>query len=240
MKKEAILIVSPSKTIEVEDFEEITNDVDSFLQTHDQLQGLIVYAKEFNGWENFTALINHLTFVKNHHKYIKKIAFVTNDKILLILPLVASHFINAEIKYFSYENQEKAIKWITHPKIEEHGINVGINQVKDIFYIKMEIKGTLTHKDYEFMIPIIEETIKNVPHPKINILVNALHLQGWELEAAWDDLKFGLKHNKEFEKVAYVGTKSWEEYGIKLSNWFINGKLKYFENESSAKEWLLS
>ena len=122
----------------------------------------------------------------------------------------------------------------------EHGISVGINQHNETFYIKMSIKGTLTHEDYKIMIPVIEDTIKNVPHPKLKILVNALELDGWELEAAWDDLKFGLKHNKEFEKIAYVGHKTWEEYGIKLSNWFVSGELKYFEGESSAKEWLLS
>jgi hypothetical protein len=125
-------------------------------------------------------------------------------------------------------------------QIEEHGISIGINQLNDIFYIKMEIKGKLTHQDYTYMIPIIENTIKNTPHPKIKILVNALHLEGWELETMWDDLKFGLKHNKEFEKIAYVGSKTWEEYGIKLSNWFTSGELKFFEDELSAKKWLIT
>ncbi len=125
-------------------------------------------------------------------------------------------------------------------KIIEHGISVGINQINDMFYIKMDLKGKLTHNDYEVMIPIIEDMIKNTTHPKIKILVNALKLDGWELKAMWDDMKFGLKHNKEFEKIAYVGSKTWEEYGIKLSNWFTSGELKYFEDELIAKRWLIS
>ena len=125
-------------------------------------------------------------------------------------------------------------------QMEEHGISIGINQLNDIFYIKMDLKGKLRHKDYELMIPIIEDTIKNVPQPKIKILVNALKLEGWEMQAMWDDLKFGLKHNKEFKKIAYIGSKTWEEYGIKLSNWFTSGELKYFEDEVSAKKWLIS
>jgi hypothetical protein len=124
-------------------------------------------------------------------------------------------------------------------KITEHGISIGINQINDMFFIKMTLKGKLTHSDYEIMIPTIEDMIKNTPHPKIKILVNALNLDGWELQAMWDDIKFGLKHNKEFEKIAYVGSKSWEEYGIKLSNWFTSGELEYFEDESDAKRWLI-
>ena len=124
-------------------------------------------------------------------------------------------------------------------QVTEHGISIGINQLNEVFYIRLDLKGKLTHEDYKIMIPLIEEAIKNTPHPKIKILVNALHLTGWEMQAAWDDLKFGLKHNKEFEKIAYVGNKTWEEYGIKLSNWFTSGELKYFEDESEAKRWLL-
>jgi len=29
-------------------------------------------------------------------------------------------------------------------------------------------------------------------------------LQGWELRAAWDDFKIGLKHGGDFEKVAHL------------------------------------
>ena len=240
MEKEAILIATPKSCISVEDFDNIRKDVDLFLQTHDSIEGLIVYAKEFSGWENFSSLINHLKFVKEHHKVIKKIAFVTNDTILTFVPNIAKHFVNAQIKNFEYEDMNKAMKWIKEPQLQEHGISIGINQINKLFYIKMTIKGKLTHQDYAIMIPIIEDTIKNTPNPKIKILVNALELEGWELEAMWDDLKFGLKHNKEFDKIAYVGTKTWEEYGVKLSNWFTSGELKYFKDELSAKSWLIT
>ncbi len=240
LKDKSILILSPNSVITEKDFDNISKDVDLFLEKNNFLEGVVIYAKEFNGWENLSSLINHLKFVKDHHKYIKKIAFVTNDKILSILPQFVKHFVYAEIKTFNYEEKDNALVWIVERKSEEHGISIGINQINNIFYIKMEFKGTLTHKDYEIMIPIIEDTIKNVPHPKLKILVNALHLKGWELEAAWDDLKFGLKHNKEFDKIAYVGTKTWEEYGVKLSSWFLSGEMKFFENEHSAKEWLLN
>jgi len=240
MEEESILVATPQSSISIEDFNNIRKDVDLYLEKHNSLEGLIVYAKEFNGWENFSSLINHLKFIKEHHTLIKKVAFVSNDAVLSFLPNIAKHFVSANIKHFEYKDIRTAIKWITNPGIKEHGISIGISQINEIFYIKMDLKGCLTHQDYELMIPIIENTIKNTPHPKIKILVNALELEGWELQAVWDDIKFGLKHDKEFEKIAYIGSKNWEEYGIKLSNWFTSGELKYFEDETNAKKWLIS
>lgn len=237
-EKESILIATPKSPITVEDFNNISKDVDNYLQKHSMINGVVIYVKNFKGWENFSSLINHLKFVKNHHEFIKKLAVVTDDTILSYLPNIASHFVNAKIKHFNYIDKGKAIQWINNPKIRKHGIFIGIKKIEDNFFIKMKLEGKLTHEDYETMIPAIEDAIKNTPNAKLNILVNGLELEGWEIQAAWDDLKFGLKHSKEFNKIAYVGTKTWEEYGIKISNWFFNGEIKYFENEQSAIKWL--
>ena len=239
MEKEAILIVTPQEAIKPEDFEAVSKDVDKFLENNGCLAGVIIYVRRFSGWKNFSALVNHFKFVKEHHKFIEKVAFVTDDKVLTFLPNIARHFVSSEIKHFTYGNRRNALDWINESRInKEHGISVEIDQIGDIFYIKMDMKGTLTHKDYELMIPIIEGAIKNVSHPKLKILVNSLELDGWELEAAWDDLKFGLKYNKEFEKIAFIGGKIWEEYIVKISSWFLRGEIKFFKDELSAKNWL--
>ena len=43
-----------------------------------------------------------------------------------------------------------------------------------------------------------------VTGPKIQVLFDMTELQGWELRAAWDDFKIGLKHGGDFEKVAQL------------------------------------
>ena len=48
---------------------------------------------------------------------------------------------------------------------------------------------------------------KAVPRAKIRAYVDITELEGWELQAAWDDFKLGLKHNKEFCRVAVLGNK---------------------------------
>ena len=120
----------------------------------------------------------------------------------------------------------------------EHGISIGINRVNDLFFIKLTINGTLKHKDYELMVPLIENAIKGVKEPQIKLLVNAVDFNGWEAQAIWDDLKFSLGHLELFTKIAFVGNKQWEEYAVKISNWFMIGDIEYFEEIEKALIWL--
>ncbi len=120
----------------------------------------------------------------------------------------------------------------------KHGISIGLNRVKNYFFIKMDIIGSLTHEDYEIITPMLENALQGVEEPKISLLIDATQFDGWSLQAAWDDLKLGLKHNKDFEKIAFIGNKSWQEYSIKISNWFSLGKMEYFENIEDALVWL--
>ena len=120
----------------------------------------------------------------------------------------------------------------------EHSVSIGISHVGKAFFFKISIKGTLTHEDYEKMIPMVENALVGVKDPRVKVIVDAREFEGWDMRAAWDDLKFGLKHNKEFTKLAFVGKKKWESYSIKISNWFMSGEMKYFEDMESAMAWL--
>ena len=122
--------------------------------------------------------------------------------------------------------------------IEAHGMSFELTHTGEEFFLKLRLKGTLTHEDYEQMVPMMESALVGIKEPKIKALVDAREFEGYELRAAWDDLKFGLKHNKEFTKLAFVGDKSWEEYGVKISNWFMSGEMQYFEDMDKAVAWL--
>lgn len=120
----------------------------------------------------------------------------------------------------------------------KHYISIGIVRIEDNFLLKLVIKGTLSHCDYEQMILLLEYPLLSIKGTKIKVLVDAREFDGWHFKAAWDDLKFGLKHNKEFTKLAFVGNKVWESYSIKISDWFICGEMKYFEKMANATSWL--
>ncbi|MEA3498515.1 MAG: STAS/SEC14 domain-containing protein [Campylobacterota bacterium] len=108
------------------------------------------------------------------------------------------------------------------------------------FYCYIEVDGKLTHEDYEFFIPSFESAIQHIKEPKIDLLINIENFNGWEIQAAWDDLKFSLKHGKEFNKLAVVGQNRLLEYSAKISAWLLPYDVKFFEDIDRAKKWLLN
>ena len=85
---------------------------------------------------------------------------------------------------------------------------------------------------------MIDSAIASVKEAKVKVLIDGTELEGWELRAAWDDFKLGLKHNNEFEKIAIYGNKNWQEITAKIGSWFISGEVQYFENIDDALSWL--
>ena len=73
--------------------------------------------------------------------------------------------------------------------------------------------------------------------PNVNVLLDVTELDGWELRAAWDDFKLGLKHNNEFNKIAIYGNKQWQKSATKIADWFTTGEIKYFEHYADACNW---
>ena len=122
--------------------------------------------------------------------------------------------------------------------LKEHGLSYGISRINNDFFMNMKIVGKLTHADYEMIIPMLENSIKDVGDPNIKIIVDMTDFEGWEMRAAWDDFKLGVKHNHEFSKIALIGNKKWEELMAKVSNWFISGDIQYFENRQDGLSWL--
>ena len=113
---EGILIIRPNGPLESTDFEKLVQEVDPYIIEKGKLNGLMIYAKSFPGWDNFAAFLSHMKFVKNHHEKIKKIAAVTDSSFLSIMPQVANHFVKAEIKHFDYDDKDAAVNWLRADK----------------------------------------------------------------------------------------------------------------------------
>ncbi|MEN8173523.1 MAG: STAS/SEC14 domain-containing protein, partial [Chloroflexota bacterium] len=72
----------------------------------------------------------------------------------------------------------------------------------------------------------------------VKVFIDGSEFEGWELRAAWDDFKLGLKHGNNFEKIAIYGNKKWQQYTSKIGAWFISGEVKYFDDTEEALNWL--
>jgi hypothetical protein len=112
MLDEKILIITPEGSLETTDFERLALEVDPYIEAMGTLNGLMIYSESFPGWDNFATLVSHMKFVKEHHNNIKKVAAVTDSGFLSILPRVANHFVQAEVKHFSHKDKDLALDWL--------------------------------------------------------------------------------------------------------------------------------
>jgi len=112
LSDKGIVILSPDGPLEEADFLRLAEEVDPYIAANGRLTGLMIRARSFPGWASFGALVSHLRFVKDHHRKIARIAAVTDDHLLKILPAIASHFVAADIRQFPSSEEAQAIAWL--------------------------------------------------------------------------------------------------------------------------------
>ncbi len=111
-KQSGILYVTPNGRLAKEDFERIVREIDPYIEKQGKLNGVLLTASSFPYWKDFESMIAHFKFIKDHQKNLKKIAVVSDDTLLGLLPKLASHFVNAEVHHFKSIDREKALIWI--------------------------------------------------------------------------------------------------------------------------------
>jgi len=124
-------------------------------------------------------------------------------------------------------------------KIEEHGVSVAIKRQKKRLFMEMRLFGKLTHEDYKVFVPLVDKAFREAKGLEVDILVDMRDFRGWKPRAAWDDMVFGMKLRKAFDKMAVVGDKKWEEVSVRMMSHLVKGKMKFFKNRRRALEWLL-
>ena len=53
-----------------------------------------------------------MTFVRDHHRKIERVAVVTDSAILAFAPKIAEHFAHPEIKAFRSHERANALAWL--------------------------------------------------------------------------------------------------------------------------------
>jgi hypothetical protein len=72
LRDKGILVVKPHD--EVADLHRLAEAVDPYIADQGMLLGLLIDAPSFPEWESLAALIERLSFVRDHHKKIRRVA----------------------------------------------------------------------------------------------------------------------------------------------------------------------
>ena len=107
--------------------------------------------------------------------------------------------------------------------------------------LAIEAVGTVTHDDYRtVLIPRAEAMMTKGPVKMVYVI--GPDFTGYELEALWDDGAFGLKHWREFKRIAVVADQAWMRAAISVFAPFFPAEVRLFNLSelSAAKSWIVN
>lgn len=118
-------------------------------------------------------------------------------------------------------------------------MTVTIKELSSSGGVEIHASGKLHRVDYDQFTPVLERLIRE--HGKVSILFEMHDFHGWDAKALWEDLKFDVKHFSHFERLAFVGDKTWEKLMAMICRGFTTAKIRYFPSgkEDEARRWLL-
>lgn len=104
--------------------------------------------------------------------------------------------------------------------------------------LTVEVSHKLTAGDYQQFIPEIERLIAE--HCRIRLLFDMSDFHGWTLPALWEDLKFGIRHTQDIERLAMVGDQAWEKWMAGFCKPFTSAQVRYFDQSDAdeAHDWI--
>jgi hypothetical protein len=111
-RDEGIVTVFPTGPLSQADFTELAGLVDPYLEAHGKLNGVMLTVAHLPGWDNLAALVNHLRFVRDHQARIRRVAVLTDSPVVELLPALARHFVQAEVRRFAFDQREPAFDWL--------------------------------------------------------------------------------------------------------------------------------
>ncbi|HWO14130.1 MAG TPA: STAS/SEC14 domain-containing protein [Polyangiaceae bacterium] len=111
-RETGVLLVEPHGELEAADFDRLRAEVDPHLEQEGKLEGVVVIAEHFPGWDDLSAFGSHLRFVREHHRKVRRVALVTNDWLAWAVPRFARLFTNAEVRTFALEQRDQANRWV--------------------------------------------------------------------------------------------------------------------------------
>ena len=99
-----------------------------------------------------------------------------------------------------------------------------------------KLHGTLHDEDYQRFLPQVESILTSQGEVRLFVQFDE-DFEGWDLHAAWEDMKFGMRHYSDFERIAIVGDRQWEKWMTVLSKPFTGASVRYFDRAQIEEAW---
>lgn len=240
LRDDEVLAIRPDGEIDDDDFKGVARIVDPVLSRRGRLEGLLVDARGFHGWDDAHALLAHLRFMHAHQPKVARIAVVGDQWWLRAAPMMEPLY-GTPIRIFSAADDNAARAWLLERDPEPPNLTI-LPQSREAV-VGIRVTGRLRDDDYERM---QAELARRLPvGGKLRLLAIVDEgFRGWTPKACLDDIAMAFSPWRErFEKLALVA-------GPGLVRWcaehFPRGLLPYPfkvfrpDEVDQAWEWLRS
>jgi hypothetical protein len=234
-----VVTLTPTGTLSAADFMQLTTTIDQYINESDGVPNLIIHVGKLPHWNSFRALSEHLHFVRNHQKFVRKIGIVGDNFAVRTLPLLMDLFVSAKVRSFTEARLTEAQQWAADT--EDHPGQFEPLEGFPWDVVAIRAKGIITGQDYrDMLIPLVEERLKSHERLKLLFVLDG-DFESYSAAAAWDDARFGFSHLRDFAKIALVTDIGWIRHGANTFAPLMKADLRVFAvaELEDAKSWVL-
>jgi hypothetical protein len=231
-------VLEPSGTLTKADFDALTERFNARVNATDRVPNHVIHAPAFPGWASFAALLEHLRFIRDHHRVIGKIALVSDARVLDLAPRIARHFVAADIRHFPADELDAALAWVAMAGPARSQVTVMEGLPDDV--VGVSVSGVITARDYaETIVPLIERKLGQ--HERIKLIYRlGPEFTSFTPGAVWSDARVGIMHLTQFSKIAVVSDIDWIRHAVRAFAPLIPGEVHVFAEAriNDAKAWI--
>lgn len=201
LRQDEVFAVHPQGAVEETDFAAVAAALDPVIAARGRLEGLLIDAGGFGGWDDTRALIAHLRFVNAHVDKVARIAVVGDQWWLRAAPALEPLH-GTPIRVFAAAEAEAARAWLLESPPEPAAITMLPESEGPLIGIRLA--GRLRDADYkQFQ---AELTARLPADGKLRLLaVIDADFRGWTPKACLDDIAMVFSPwRQRFEKLALV------------------------------------
>jgi hypothetical protein len=114
-----VVVVDVHNRLRAADFDRLSSVVDPWIAAHDGLQGVVIHAHHFPGWENVSSLLRHIRFVRDHQGKVKRAALSVDSQVAQAMAKVAERWLRPELRAFGYDSLDQAVTWASGSRERE-------------------------------------------------------------------------------------------------------------------------
>jgi hypothetical protein len=133
------------------------------------------------------------------------------------------------------KNAPSTYNYVRQSLIKEVRVMIETIKTDSPKVVGLKLCGKLHDGDYREFVPQIETIL--TAEGRVRLFVQLEDFHGWDLHAAWDDLKFQLRHYSDFERIAMVGDRKWEEWMASFCRPLAKAKVRDFDKSQVAAAW---